>query len=182
MKILRHIKLSSGNATLRSLYDSLGSAYPKFFKMDGACRLGYVASEMLLEGTPERFTPREDTAVLVFTRRGSLDNDRNFEKTLRPGEFPSPALFVYTLPNTVTGEIAIRNKFLGESSAFVLEGFDAAEISRTVREAFMDPVTRRAVAGWVDYGGEDDFEAFLMLLEKDGEGFDTETVNRLYNA
>lgn len=182
MKIIRHIKLNSGNGSLRDLYDGLGNPYPKFFKMDGECRLGYVASEMLLAQEPDRFTPREDTAVLVFTRRGSLDNDRNFEKTIRPGEFPSPALFVYTLPNTVTGEIAIRNKFLGESSAFVLDGFDADEFVRTVKEAFMDPVTGRAVAGWLDYGGENDFEAFLMLIEREGEGFDKETTNILYNA
>lgn len=181
MKILSHIKLSSADTSLRDIYDSLGLSYPKYFKMDGACKLGLLACEMLLGKETDRFTPREDTAVLIFTRRGSLDNDRNFEKTIRPGEFPSPALFVYTLPNTITGEIAIRNKFLGESSAFVLDGFDAEEIARTVKEAFLDPLTQRAVAGWVDYGGEDDFEAFIMLLEKDGEGFDKETINKLYH-
>ena len=64
----------------------------------------------------------------------------------------------------------------------MLDGFDSDEFVRTVKEAFMDPVTGRAVAGWLDYGGENDFEAFLMLIEREGEGFDKETTNILYNA
>ena len=41
-----------------------------------------------------------------------------FQETIQHADsyYPSPALFVYTLPNIVTGEIAIRNKYYGETS------------------------------------------------------------------
>ena len=121
MKILSHIRLHGGD--LRALYGNLGVVYPKFFKMDGTCRLGFVASEMLLGGEADRFTPREDTAVLIFTHSGSLDDDRNFEKTTRKGELPSPALFVYTLPNSCFNVSIVPQVllyFLGHCSPFFI--------------------------------------------------------------
>ena len=102
-----------GGADLTALYRARVGDYPKFFKMDTACKLGFLLAEQLAD--EPRFTPREDRAVLMFSTCGSLCNDRHYEETVR--EFPSPSLFVYTLPNIITGEIAIRNKYEGETSA-----------------------------------------------------------------
>ena len=87
-------------------------------------------------------------------------------------EFPSPSLFVYTLPNIITGEIAIRNKFEGETSAYVLERFEPETFVSLVEQAFQDAVTESAVCGWVDVCADDDFTAFAFLVERDGTGME----------
>ena len=151
---------------LTALYRAEVGDYPKFFKMDTVCKLGFLLAERLAE-TP-RFVPREDRAVLCFSTFGCLCNDRHYEETVK--DFPSPSLFVYTLPNIITGEIAIRNKYEGETSAYVLERFDAAAFVSLVEQAFQDRVTRSAVCAWVDCRADDDFTAFAFLVERDGPG------------
>ena len=131
---------------LTALYRATVGDYPKFFKMDTACKLGFLLAEQLADAP--RFTPREDRAVLMFSTCGSLCNDRHYEETVR--EFPSPSLFVYTLPNIITGEIAIRNKYEGETSAYVLERFAPETFVALVEQAFQDSVTASALCGWVE--------------------------------
>ncbi len=77
MRVVKTIRLTpalAGTDDLGVLYRRLGCDYPKFFKMDRFCRLGFLASEMLLADDPERFVPREDRAVAVFTRSGDGGN------------------------------------------------------------------------------------------------------------
>ena len=153
---------------LTALYRAEVGDYPKFFQMDTACKLGFLLAERLAE--EPRFTPREDRAVLMFSTCGSLCNDRHYEASVR--EFPSPSLFVYTLPNIITGEIAIRNKYEGETSAYVLERFDPETFVALAEQAFQDAVTESAVCGWVDVRADDDFIAFAFLVERDGTGME----------
>ena len=159
---------------LTALYRSRVGDYPKFFKMDTACKLGFLLAEELAD--EPRFSPREDRAVLMFSTHGCLCNDRHYEETVQ--DFPSPALFVYTLPNIITGEIAIRNKYAGETSAYVLERFDPAVFAALVEQAFQDEVTASALCGWVDCRADDDFTAFAFLVEWDGDGkaFNTKNI------
>ena len=158
-----------GNALLTELYRAHVGDYPKFFKMDTLCKLGFVASEMLLKDEgQERFVPREDRAVVLFNRTASLQADTNYQSTIQDPDnfFPSPAAFVYTLPNIVTGEIAIRNKYFGETSFIVLEACDAQIMARQLMNAFRDPMTQSILGGWLDCTDENHFEARLFLVEK----------------
>ena len=158
-----------GNAMLTELYRAHVGDYPKFFKMDTLCKLGFVASEMLLKDEgEERFVPREDRAVVLFNRTASLQADTNYQSTIQDPEnfFPSPAAFVYTLPNIVTGEIAIRNKYFGETSFIVVESCDAQIMARQLMNAFRDPMTQSILGGWLDCTDENHFEARLFLVEK----------------
>jgi 3-oxoacyl-[acyl-carrier-protein] synthase-1 len=168
MLTIRQFASIPGGADLTALYRARVGDYPKFFKMDTACKLGFLLAEQLAD--EPRFTPREDRAVLMFSTCGSLCNDRHYEETVR--EFPSPSLFVYTLPNIITGEIAIRNKYEGETSAYVLERFDPETFVALVEQAFQDAVTESAVCGWVDVRADDDFTAFAFLVERDGTGME----------
>ena len=158
-----------GAALLTELYRNLIGDYPKFFKMDTLCKLGFVASELLLqaEGAP-RFEPREDRAVIFFNRNASLQADTAYQVTIQDPEnfFPSPAAFVYTLPNIVTGEIAIRNKYYGETSFIVLEDCNENILARELQNAFQDPMTTSILGGWLDCTDEDHFEAEIYLLYK----------------
>ena len=153
---------------LTALYRAAVGDYPKFFKMDTACKLGFLLAEQLAD--EPRFVPREDRAVLMFSTCGCLCNDLHYEETVK--DFPSPALFVYTLPNIITGEIAIRNKYEGETSAYVLERFDPAQFAALVEQSFLDGVTGSALCGWVDARSEGDFTAFAFLVERDGNGLE----------
>ena len=81
-------------------------------------------------------------------------------------DFPSPALFVYTLPNIVTGEIAIRNKYAGETGAYVLEKRDGEQLWAIVREAFQDRCTESAVVAWIDCPSDTQWEAEAWLVTR----------------
>lgn len=158
-----------GSALLTELYRNHIGDYPKFFKMDTLCKLGFVASELLLqaEGKP-RFEPREDRAVIFFNKSASLQADTAYQATIQDVEnfFPSPAAFVYTLPNIVTGEIAIRNKYFGETSCIVLPERDPQILAQQLRLAFLDPMTTSILGGWLDCSDENHFEAEVYLLYK----------------
>ena len=167
LTVKKYVSIPCGS-DLTALYRAEVGDYPKFFKMDTACKLGFLLAERLAE--EPRFTPREDRAVLMFSTCGSLCNDQHYEDTVR--EFPSPSLFVYTLPNIITGEIAIRNKYEGETSAYVLERFEPETFVSLVEQAFQDAVTESAVCGWVDVRADDDFTAFAFLVERDGTGME----------
>ena len=157
---------AQGGALLSELYRTYSGDYPKFFKMDTLARLGFVASELLLSGIgEERFVPRTDRAIVMANRSSCLQNDRAYQKTIMPDNYyPSPALFVYTLPNIVTGEIAIRNKFFGESSFYVLDNEE--QMKPLVSSAFMQRGVQSVLAGWVECADENTFEAHICLIEK----------------
>lgn len=160
---MKQVSIPSG-ANLTALYRELAGNYPKFFKMDTLCKLGFLLTEMLVSGDEGRFQPREDRAVLVFSLNGSLANDLNYAKTME--DFPSPALFVYTLPNTVAGEISIRNKYEGETSAYVLEKYDRPLIDTIVRQAFQDRITKDAIVAWIDCRSDSDWTAEAWIETK----------------
>ena len=166
-KVLNHNE--NGAAMLTELYRAHIGDYPKFFKMDTLSKLGFVASELLLQAEgAERFVPREDRAVVFFNRSASLQADTAYQATIQdPNNFyPSPAAFVYTLPNIVTGEIAIRNKYYGETSFIVLPKNDPQIMARELQNAFFDPMTKSVIGGWLDCTDENHFEAQLYLIFK----------------
>lgn len=176
---LDFVVLNQGNAQLTGLYRSQIGDWPKFFKMDTLSKAGFVASELLLKKTGERRLEGEEythsRAIVLFGSTASLCADRNYQETIqdRDNYYPSPALFVYTLPNIVTGEIAIRNHWRGETSFYVLEAPDAAQMAFHLACAFDDPETESILAGWVDSRNNDDYQVFMTLIDRD-DAADTE--------
>ncbi|MED9995649.1 MAG: beta-ketoacyl synthase N-terminal-like domain-containing protein [Paludibacteraceae bacterium] len=158
-----------GKDLLVELYKKYNMQYPKFFKMDTLCKLGFVASELLLdaEGAP-RFEPTDTRAVVLANASSSLCNDTHYQATIEHAEtyFPSPALFVYTLPNIVTGEIAIRNKYFGETSFYIYPQFTPQVLAQLQTLAFGDAHTQSALVGWVECSADDVFEAQLYLVTR----------------
>lgn len=169
-----HISSADGGADfLSKLYKEKIGGYPKFYKMDTLARLGFVATELLLqkeqelaeEKQCERFVEREDRAIILMNRSASQVADRIFEKSLTPDNyFPSPADFVYTLPNIVTGEIALRNKYYGETTFLCVE--DKAQVEEIIALAFQDEKTTSVLGGWLECSSPDDFEAELSIFTK----------------
>ena len=123
-------------ANIAGLYREFVGDYPKFFKMDSLCKLGFIGAELLLKDISAE--EKENAAIILFNRNGSLITDRNYQKTITDDNyFPSPALFVYTLANIVTGEIAIRNKIYGESSFYVLNNPDVDLMNDIINNAYL---------------------------------------------
>ena len=157
----------AGDSFLTMLYRKFNMDYPKFFKMDVLCKVGFIASEILLEAEgAERFVPRADRAVILFNRNSSLNADRTFQQTIAdPDDFyPKPSVFVYTLPNIVTGEIAIRNKYHGESSFILLPEKSQEAMAPASERAFLDAETTSVLTGWVEAVSDKEFEVALELV------------------
>lgn len=139
---------------LSEIYKKMGCDYPKFFKMDPLCKSGFLTAEQVmgsLQLPPD--VPKEDWAVVGFNSAGSLDDDRTYQSTIQNPDsyFPSPAVFVYTLANIVTGEIAIRHKIKGESSFYVAQQFCPAAILRAVTDVLQLSPAQHVLAGWMDF-------------------------------
>lgn len=157
-----------GGKLLVEAYRALGGDYPKFFKMDTLCRLGFVASELLLRASGDTRQGCADRAVVIVSRSASLQADTQFQATIQDPEnfYPSPACFVYTLPNIVTGEIAIRNKYYGETMSYVLAERDPRLIAELLRNTLAAPFTHDVIGGWMECGGPDKFEAALVIANE----------------
>ena len=168
-------------AEITDYYRQLGVDYPKFFKMDNLSKLGFVAAEMIFKDDEKRFEPREDIAVVCFNRSSSLEIDAQYQTTIADNDnyFPSPSLFVYTLPNIVNGEICIRNKFFGESSFYVCENFDSEQMFRMVSNIFFDKNINSVLTAWIE-SFESVFEVkmFLITREKTDSVFTSNYLNK----
>ncbi len=159
-----------GHELLTAAYRSLGADYPKFFRMDTLSRLGFIASELLLSAVEsgDRPASRQDRGVIFWNRSASLCNDLHYQKTISDPRnwFPSPSLFVYTLPNIVCGEIAIRNKWYGETMFFIADACDESAILNAVRREFDDRDMNSALCGWLECSDDDVFDAHVFLVER----------------
>ena len=62
----------------------------------------------------------------------------------------SPAVFVYTLPNVVLGEICIRHKIQGENTFFVRRQSDAASLEDYARIVMAKGKLRTCIIGWCE--------------------------------
>lgn len=160
---------STGNSLLTEIYRKHTSDYPKFFKMDGLSKLGFMASELLLnDEKAERFVSRSDRAVILLGRTGSNEADNKYQSTISDSDnyYPSPSLFVYTLPNIVTGEIAIRNKYHGETAFYALDHFLTKEIANVCVSTFGDETANSILCGWIDYTDSEHFNCLMFIIRR----------------
>lgn len=151
------------HSLLTTLYKQMIGNYPKFYKMDGLSRLGFVASEILLNA--EKGETDKERAIIFFNHSSSIASDRNYKESINDKDnyFPSPSIFVYTLPNIVTGEIAIRNHFHGETSFFILPDKDERLMEEILQASCRDAQSKSFLTGWIDYEDERHFEAELKI-------------------
>jgi hypothetical protein len=176
------------NRFSRSLYKTLELQYPKFFKMDHLCKLAFLASELIWTANdPGRTTNGSRVAVVLCNRASSLDTDRNFYSSISSGDyFPSPAVFVYTLPNIMIGEICIRKNITGENAFFIFDRFDPAFLFEYVSELIGQGRADACLCGWCDYD-EGKYDAFFALAGRSehpnkNELFTVDNLTKLYKS
>ncbi|UEG52764.1 hypothetical protein LLH06_17605 [Mucilaginibacter daejeonensis] len=169
---------------LLSIYQHFHFNYPKFYKMDNLSKLGWLASEVLLKDIDLRNDHQpEEVGMVLANANSSLDNDLRYYNTI--DDVPSPAVFVYTLPNIVIGEICIRNNIKGEHSFFIQPAFDANFIHEQVSYLLDHDILNTCICGWVDVLG-DQYKAALYLVEKQDRvssmPFTPQHMDRLFNT
>ena len=148
--------METGDKMLVELYRRFAGDYPKFFKMDTLCRLGFIAAEILLKQPTAN--GQQPTAVILANRSASIKNDTDYLATISEGNYyPSPSLFVYTLPNIVTGEIAIRHHIQGETSFYILDNPEQLE-------QIINSQLSIILAGWCECSKSNEFYAKMQII------------------
>lgn len=159
------------NSWFKQLYKELAIEYPKFYKMDMLAQAGFIGSELIKKVNPDlNIHYQDDEIALLFTNQeSSADADIRFQDSYVGKKSPSPSLFVYTLPNIVLGEIAIRNKWYGENMFAVFPKF-APEFIIQYSSILLKTGSKAVLAGWLGVlGGK--IEVSLFLIEqKSGDG------------
>ena len=149
---------------LKAAYKSAGIKYPKFYKMDGMSKLGFIAAEYLLDTEDFKGIDSEDTGIILSNAHATLVTDKQHQQSIDTGEkIASPAIFVYTLPNIVTGEISIRHNLKGENAFFVTKEFQPEMMVRVINNLFLTRKMKAALAGWIDES-EEGWHAFLYKV------------------
>lgn len=168
---------------LGELYKTVNLNYPKFFKMDKLCKLGVIASELLIRNSPGfADLPKNEIALVFANNSSSLDSDRNHVRAIadKTNYFPSPSVFVYTLPNIVIGEIAIKHKITGENAFFISEVFDEDLMHAYSSILLKDRATSAVACGWVNVD-ENKSEAFVYCVKKATFKEETRAFHRPHN-
>lgn len=159
----------SGDSWFKQLYKGLTLEYPKFYKMDMLSQAGFIGSEFIKKSNPALLSRYQDDeiALLFANQESSADTDIRFMESYTDKKSPSPSLFVYTLPNIVLGEIAIRNKWFGENMFAVLPKF-APDFFLQYGEIMMVAGAKAVLAGWLGIL-EGKIEVFVFLIEKNSD-------------
>jgi hypothetical protein len=168
----------------KQVYKEHINNYPKFFKMDAASKLAFLTAEFLLNNTDISPEEKENTAIVLSNQSASLDTDRKHQETINDTDnyFPSPAIFVYTLPNIGIGEISIRHKLYGENAFFVFDTFNAKTLLQYSTCLIDANKANNIICGWVNVDNND-YEAFMYIVSKEGDYEHTiKNINELYKS
>lgn len=167
---------------LKAFYKQENLKYPKFFKMDTLSKLAFLGSEMLLKNNARAPEANQHSALLFSNRSSSLETDRKHQKSIAEGakRFPSPALFVYTLPNIGMGEVAIRHKMQTENAFFVFPEFNAVFLHEYSTAILKNKKCKEVLCSWVEVD-KDKRHGFFYLVAGDGDMLhSTNIINELY--
>ncbi|MDR0801465.1 3-oxoacyl-ACP synthase [Fluviicola sp.] len=153
---------------LKFTYQQLGTEYPKFYKMDVLSKMAFIGTELLLPFFPESLDTENDLQLLFANASSSQHTDNQFVDSYEKLHNPSPSLFVYTLPNIVTGELCIRYKWYGENCFFIEKQFNAKNYVEWAQMGFNKGNTL-CLCGWIEAKTTGEQECFLFLLSPSRE-------------
>lgn len=169
---------------IKAAYKATETKYSKFFKMDNLSKLAFLASDILLVNEELSSDEEHNIAIVFSNKSSSLDTDRKHQESIqyKNDYYPSPAVFVYTLPNICIGEISIKHKLYSENSFFIFDSFNAEHLRIYTNSLVQTGKADMVLCGWVDYD-EDSYEAFIYLVSQDGKlNHNTNKIITLYNT
>lgn len=150
---------------IKQAYRQLEWKYPKFHKMDRLCKLATITARVLLQGGLLDNYAAEDIAVVVANKTATYQTDSKHIASIHPADYyPSPAVFVYTLPNILVGELCIQYNIKGESAFFIQEQTNLPFLFDYSQLLLESGAAKVCLTGWVDYT-DADYNAELHLLK-----------------
>lgn len=164
-----HLQIASGTLSerLSTLYKELDINYPKFHKMDNLCKLAFLGTELLTSKMDISDYGDDEIGLVFVNNHSSLDTDtRHQQKIDDPEQKASPTIFVYTLPNILIGEIAIRYHWFGENLFVLADSFDQDKWMEMVEVLFDQKKANAVIGGWVDVF-EEKFDLKLFFVKND---------------
>ncbi|MBQ0787610.1 MAG: 3-oxoacyl-ACP synthase [Oceanihabitans sp.] len=170
---------------IKAAYKDQNTKYLKFFKMDKLSKLAFLAADVLLKNENLSSEEENNIAIVFSNKASSLDTDRKHQESIQNKEsyFPSPAVFVYTLPNICIGEISIKYKLYSENSFFIFENFNVTHLLTYSNSLLSSNKADQVLCGWVEFDGEDNYEAFLYLVSTEGAITNSkQDIIKLYNT
>lgn len=169
--------IDEGNWT-KSLYTAMNVNYPKFYKMDSLAKMAFLALQLMEKENKIAENESEEVAMIFANSSSSQSTDVKFIDSYQVKGNPSPSLFVYTLPNILTGELSIFKKWYGENVFFIFEKFDA--------EFFIDQInfylrkgSKACLCGWVD-AVDDEETCFLFYVTAENGIITKQELNTLF--
>ena len=162
----------------KKVYKELNLSYSKFFKMDNLSKLAFLGAEFVLGEEKEKV----NTAIVLTNRASSLDTDRKHQNSIQDKDsfYPSPAIFVYTLPNIAIGEISIKHQLKSENAFFIFDAFNAEFLQNYANSLLDNNKAESVLCGWVNYDG-DHYDCFMYNVTRKGKKRHTITeLNNLY--
>ena len=166
----------------KKAYQNFEMNYPKFFKMDNLSKLAFLGAELLLKEN-NKSEGENNTALVFANKSSSLDTDVKYQSSISDAEnfYPSPAVFVYTLPNICLGEISIKYQLKSENSFFIFAKYDSIFMENYCNLLLETQKADKVLCGWVEYYNEE-YKAFLYLVDKEGKlEHNHEQLEKLYN-
>ena len=166
----------------KQAYKFAETDYPKFFKMDNLSKLSFLAADLLLKDQAADGT--NNTALLFANASSSLDTDVKYNDSIadRDNYYPSPAVFVYTLPNICMGEISIRHKLYTENSFFIFEAFNPEFFANYASILLDAGKAENVLCGWVEFF-KDEYKAFMYLVSKEnGPEHTAKNIQTIYQS
>jgi len=148
---------------LKAIYSFLKMDYPKFYKMDNLSKLALLAEHLLHDEIPSEIDSENELQLIFANSSSSQLTDLKYQDSYLNSGSPSPSLFVYTLPNILTGELSIRHKWYGENIFFITERFDADFFIEQIRFSF-DRGNSYCLCGWIESNMNGTEECFLFLV------------------
>lgn len=167
---------------LKNVYRFLELKYAKFFKMDSLSKLAFLTSEILINNSTIKIK-ESNTAIVFSNKASSLDTDRKHQDAISDKEsyFPSPSVFVYTLPNIGIGEVSIRHGLKSENAFFVLNKYNATLHYTYENSLIQTQKADNVLSGWVNVDGKT-IDAFVYLVTShSGKQHCTKELIKLYN-
>ena len=158
----------------KEVYQHFDFQYPKFHKMDALSKLAFLLAEFTLNDQNQT-----NTALIFANKSASLDTDIKHQNSIANAEeyYPSPAVFVYTLPNITIGEVSIRHQLKSESSFLIDENFSSEHVNFQAEYLIQSEKSAQVLCGWTEYF-QNNYEGFVYLVAKNGNfPFTEEFIN-----
>jgi hypothetical protein len=165
VKVFEYTPNAELNDFATACYRFLKLDYPKFFKMDGLSKLGFLAAELLCANMPTISDDKAGIGIILGNKSSSILSDISHQQSIQTANayFPSPAVFVYTLPNIMLGEISIRHGFSNENTLLISDDFDAQILQKYTDYLLQEQIIENGIGGWVDAAPKN-YEVFLYLI------------------